>query len=130
MRKMALGDLLSDHVDALVAGDKLAQFDSQTWLWNHYLIDMEPVLSLLRLAQMIKRVLVPVKPHGTFRLELGQKLVKGDSLVWIEDDSRSHVVWLNAAVIGSLLSLVGLALFLLRRFKVLPRESQPMRTAV
>lgn len=122
-------DLLAAHADALNETENVEKFDTEAWLSRYPLTtaNVSSWIPLLELAKAIKRVLVPVQPSTLFRSELRRQLVQGQLP---RQRRRFRTVWLGAAVIGSLLSFLGLLLILLRRLKLDDNSSQPATTAV
>ncbi|MEJ2746837.1 MAG: hypothetical protein P8183_02810 [Anaerolineae bacterium] len=103
MKRHELIDLLADHADALNEG---AGYDDV----SAGLTNGSSVVALLQLAQAVKRVLVPVSPSPFFQLELKGRLLQDEDSVGKRPLPKT--IWLGAAV-----SVVGLAIFLLRRVR-------------
>lgn len=117
-------DLLANHVDALHKSENAAGFDTAVWL-NQYAPRSKNLLPLLHLAKSLKLALQPVPPPAFFRAELRQKLEES-SLTGMAKRSIGRFVWLIAAIIGSVVSII----VILRRLKVLPHASDVVGTAV
>lgn len=108
MKQRELIDLLADHADAL---NREADYDVSEWAANHdRLASVPSVLALLQLAQAVKRALVPVSPSPLYRLELQMRLQQEDSVIMKRPFPKT-------LVLGAAVSVVGLAIYLLRRFR-------------
>ncbi len=118
-------DLLADHADALNESGDEAGFDTAVWLNQHTTTHTPNLLPLLNLAKSVKLALHPVQPPAFFKAELRQQLEQS-SLTGIAKRSIGRFLWLIAAIIGSIVSII----VILRRLKVLPTESDVMGTAV
>lgn len=110
MEEKALLNLLAAHADALNRGEAISTVD---WLVD-YPSEVGRIVSLLQMAWAIKQVLVPVHPSTLFKSELRQQLIQAEAVSGA--NGSSHLaVWWGAALIGSVLSIAGLALWLVRR---------------
>lgn len=118
-------DLLADHADALNRSGDVAEFDTAVWLTQHTPTPPPNLLSLLHLAKAVKLALQPVPPPAVFRAELRRQLEQSP-LTGLAGRSIGRFVWLVAAVLGSIVSII----VILRRLKVLPGASDVMGTAV
>lgn len=112
MRRKKLLTLLAEHAEALNEGGDA--FDSLDWLKSQPL-EAQRVLPLLKLAEAVKRVLVPVRPSPQFRHHLRQRLNTPATQSPMTTPSSTRWVWWSTAVLGTLLSVTGLSLFLWRR---------------
>lgn len=110
MHTKVLLELLAAHADALNRDESL---DTVDWL-EGYPSETGHVVSLLQLARAIKQALAPVHPSALFRNELRQRLIQAELASEVNGSSH-RAVWWGAAVVGSVLSIAGLALWLLRR---------------
>jgi hypothetical protein len=109
MKRRELVDLLADHADVL--NDNEA--DAAGWVDNRVpLTAVSTLLTLLQLAQAVKRVLVPVAPSPVFRSALKTQLSQAELC---GDGKRplAKTIWVGAAV-----SVIGLTIYLLRRFRL------------
>lgn len=121
MKNKVLLELLAAHADALNRDEIV---DTADWLAD-YPVEAGHIVSLLQLARAIKQVLAPVPPSALFKYQLRQRLVQAEFAP--ELNGASHrAVWWGAAVIGSALSIAGLALWLLRRSWPAQNQSQAM----
>jgi len=121
MESKALLELLAAHADALNRDETV---DTADWLAD-YPSEAGHIVSLLQLARVIKQALAPVHPSALFKNELRQRLLQADFAP--EANGSSHrAVWWGAAVVGSVLSITGLALWLLRRSWPAQNQSQAM----
>ena len=112
MKKDELADILSAHADALIEGRDisaqfLARFPEQS----------AELSALFQLASSMRSALTPVS-SPEFRSRLHRQLTDyaPSGPITIAPVARPKMVWLVAAA-GSLLSVAGLALWALRRFR-------------
>lgn len=126
MKKRKMRDLLDQHAKALILGVKedeslLAQYPDDS--------DSEELNSLFQLAGAIKAALVPVKTPESFRLELKRELRSvTPAETTIEDTSIKQKRWLVVAAAGSIISLLGIILFILRKIRMAGQGAQPATT--
>lgn len=115
MKKRELQNILTEHADQLITG----RDQTEAFIRQH--ADQSPELAqLLRLAQRICTVLIPVSPRATFIQQLQQDLLQVDQQMAVAiPESDRRPTWIGAATLGSLLSLIGLLLFL-RRQRIRP----------
>ncbi len=107
MERPYLVDLLADHADALNEGTAVA------WLAEHpSLTAVSSILTLLQIAQAVKRVLVPVTPSPIFQATLKKQLAQPG----IEFEEKRPFP--TAILVGAAVSIVGLAIFLVRRLRL------------
>ena len=118
-------DLLADHADALNESGDAAGFDTAVWLTQRAPTYSQNLLSLLQLAKSLKLTLKPVKPSVFFRSDLRNQLEQS-ALTDMAEKSIGRLLWLVAAVIGSVVSII----VILHRLKLLPGASDVMGTAV
>jgi flagellar biogenesis protein FliO len=112
MKKDELAEILATHADALVEGrDISAQFLA------HFPEQSAELSSLFQLASSIRSALTPVSSPD-FRSRLQSQLTDyaPSGPITITPTARPKMVWLVAAA-GSLLSVAGLAIWALRRFR-------------
>jgi len=121
MESKVLLELLAAHADAL---NKDEADDTADWLAG-YPVEAGHIVSLLQLARAIKQALAPVDPPALFKNELRQRLVQAEFAPEVNGSSH-RAVWWGAAVVGSVLSVAGLALWLLRRSWPAQNQSQAM----
>ncbi len=125
MKRRTLVNLLADHADLLNRRDT-DDLDVAAWLADYGPVQsMSSLLTLLQLAQAVKRALVPVEPSPLFQAELETRLVRGEGEA-TRKRPFSREVWLGAAAAG----LIGILLFVLRRMRFVSNRSQPAATAV
>lgn len=109
MKRRELVDLLADYADALNLGND----DAVRWLDNRMpLQSVSSLLSLLQLAQAVKRVLVPVPLSPSFQMELKDQLTESELYI---DEKRPLP---KTIMVGTAVSILGLAIFLLHRYRV------------
>ncbi len=126
MKKRALLNLLSEHADALTASERAGELDPEAWLRSRAAIGLDDLLTLLGLAQAIKRVLVPVVAPAVFQAELRGKLLEYPRLQPADRSRLDHRILLfGAAVIG-----VGLLVLGKFRFGQGARRAHPVTTAI
>jgi hypothetical protein len=118
-------DLLAHHADALNESEDVEGFDSTVWLAQRNITPTKAIFPLMHLAKSIKLTLTPVTPPAFFRAELHQQLEQS-SLTKIAERSIGRIIWLIAAIIGSVVSII----VILRRLKLLSVESDAVRTTV
>jgi hypothetical protein len=106
MKRRELVDMLSEHADALNDGTAV------TWLADHPLTAVSSILTLLQLAQAVKRVLVPVTPSPIFQAALKKQLAQQE----IETEEKRPFP--RAILVGAAVSVIGLAIFLVRRLRL------------
>jgi hypothetical protein len=130
MKRKALLNLLAAHADALNRQDRRAEWTPDAWL-----ADVAPaaryspaLLELLQLAQAVQQALTPVRPSADFRLAARVQLLAQSPQVDGPEPEQRRGFWLGAAVVGSMLSLTGLVLVLLRRVRSLS-PAPPIQTA-
>ena len=118
MKKKERVNILATHAEQLNRGEVTltAKHARET--------ELEPLLAV---ATAVHQTLTPVKPDPTFREELRHKLVTGS----FEPESNRTVLrhkpfWLSLAAAGSLLSVVGLILYLFRRSR--PEDASPLQS--
>lgn len=127
--KREMIDILADHADALASIEDADEMDSAAWLEKRGPSSNRPsLLLLLQLAQALKRVLVPVSPSPLFQSELGLRLSVKEHPAQ-EKRPLSRGVWVGAAVAGSALSVIGLAILLLRRIRFGSNRASSAATA-
>lgn len=103
-------EILAAHADALNRGD-----DNEASLlagYPHYADEMRP---LFYLARLLKGILVPVHPPAGFVSRLQHQLVSVENAPAGWGYSR-FVVWAGA-LLGSTVPLLGLLLYVYRRYR-------------
>lgn len=126
MKKKELIELLNDHAEALNMGRSRSQI-----LAEHQMEYDGELASLFQLAEEVKDALVPV-PIPAFRENLRRRLESYEpSKVTIGSSTTGRKQKLIIfAMAGSTLSVVGLLVVLLRRFRSSGDESaQPITSA-
>lgn len=121
MKEVEMADFLAAHAEALVSGA-----DEKQWLAGYERGEVEAAAPLLKVARLLRQVLVPVPTPPAFRARLRQALSDGAAIssgakgtVTVSAQRRPRV-WLGAAAVGSILSLAGLLFFWRRRGYPLP----------
>lgn len=107
MADKVLMGLLAAHADNLDRG----KADRKVYL-KRAPDQREELEALLRLAEQIKRALVPVQPSPTFVKNLVRQLVVADNKEPARGYRREVVI--GAAAVGSALSVIGLIAYLVR----------------
>lgn len=111
MKKRELQDLLALHADHLVAGR-----DQTEELLAWYGGEVPDLAPLLQMAQRLRRALLPVSPRPGFVQQLQQDLRQGNRQLTVTVPESPRIsTWLGAMTLGSLLSLIGVILFLRRQ---------------
>jgi hypothetical protein len=114
MNRWKLASILSDHADGLNEGRDMAA---------HLLADYPQATAelapLFQLASSLKRVLVPVRAPVRFVNQLQQDLINyaPPEVVVKAPKSGQRIILVGVAAAGSVLSVAGLALLLLRRLR-------------
>ncbi len=104
IKRREIADLLADHADALNEDADVACLANSASLTA-----VSSVLSLLYLAQAVKRVLVPVTLSPSFQMELKDRLAQSELTIEEERPFPKPVL------VGTAVSVIGLTLYLLRR---------------
>ena len=118
-------DLLDQHAKVLILG-----VNEDESLLAQYPDDSEELKSLFQLARAIKAALVPVKTPESFKLELQRKLRSlAPAEITIVDSTVKQRRWLVVAAAGSVLSVLGIILYILRRIRTTGQAAQPATTA-
>ncbi len=111
MNQRELQTILADHADQLINGQDQTEF-----LIQKYAAEVQELAPLLRLAQRLRAVLIPVSPRTAFIQQLHQDLLQADRQLTVAmPENGRRPAWWGAATLGSLLSLVGLLLYLRRQ---------------
>jgi hypothetical protein len=114
MKKRELATILAAHADGLIKGK-----DTAVQMLTDYpdaAAELEP---LFRLAASVQAALVPVKAPVAFVGRLHKDLMNYSTAELPAKAPRSgqKVLWMGVAAAGSVLSVAGLALLVLRRLK-------------
>ncbi len=119
-------ELLDQHARALMLGIK-----EDDVLLAQYPEDSEELKSLFQLAGAIKAALVPVKAPESFKLELREELlsIPPDEIL-IDDTNSKQKRWLVVAAAGSVISVLGIVVIVLRKIRSASQSAQPAATAV
>lgn len=108
MKNRALLNLLSEHADALTVNGHAGEPDPEVWLRSRAMTGFDDVLSLLSLAQAIKRALIPAVVPAAFQAQLKENLLEKPYLRLAEGSRLDHRILLfGAAVIGLVLLVVS-----------------------
>lgn len=110
-----LAEILAEHADALSRGED----ETEAILARYPAEERTRLESLLKLSRMLRSSLVPVEPSATFLRDLGESLSQA-ALARGRDLARrtqQTILIAVAAIVGSLLSLIGLIALLTRRRK-------------
>lgn len=103
MDRRALGELLNEYVDGLIAGSRTA-----TDAVGRYPADGSSAAGLFSLTDDLASLLVPVKLTPEFIQELGESLASAAAPAETAATRPSaRKLWLGALVSGSLVSAVG-----------------------
>lgn len=118
MELPALSEILMTHADGLNQG-----VDQTHQLVERY-ADIFPELPvLLRLGQLLKQVLVPIKARPAFSQELRRHLLGQPLVLPASVPASNRRIWIGAATVGSILSVTGVLFFVLHRAGILTRRS-------
>lgn len=114
MNRWKLASILSEHADGLNEG-----IDTAAQLLADYPQASAELESLFQLASSLKKVLVPVRAPVNFVSRLHQDLVNYSppKVVTKEAQSGQRILLVGVAAAGSVLSVAGLVLLVLRRLK-------------
>ncbi|MFZ0546211.1 MAG: hypothetical protein WAM60_12270 [Candidatus Promineifilaceae bacterium] len=124
MNKRELATVLSAHADGLIRGKDTAEY-----LLADYPGATAELGPLLRLAAAIQAALVPVKAPVTFVGRLRSDLMSYSPEVVVKAPvSGQKVLLVGVAAAGSVLSVTGLVLLMVRRFKTSDKAGQPTAT--
>jgi hypothetical protein len=107
MKTKDLIELLASHAEALNRGQ-----DTTAALLTYNSGDAAELAPMLWLARSLKTAMEPATPSAAFKASLHQQLLQGRLA---PAEVRRPILWIGAAAVGSLLSVAGLALWLLRR---------------
>jgi len=122
MKKRGLIELLADHAEALNQAEDKDNLDTAGWLTAYSPAEKSlSLLTLLQLAQAVKRALTPIDPSPFFLSELKSQLAQNNGGM-VEKRPFSREMWL-ALIAG----LVGLLLLV---FRFLMGRSRTTATAV
>lgn len=119
-----LEEILTAHADDLNRGT-----DTTESLVAQYAALFPELPMLLHLGKLLKKALVPVKPRTSFVRLLKQQLLYGLPAEAISTPPPSRLT-LVGAVVGSILSLAGVGLLLLRRARHQARQTAPVTPTV
>jgi hypothetical protein len=128
MNKRELGTILCAHADALNKG-----IDSTAQYLNDFPDDSAELASLFQLASSVQAVLVPIRAPMTFVSRFRNELMAyTHSEIPIRTPlSAQKVLLVGVAAAGSVLSVTGLVILVLRRLKGTDKVGgQPATTAV
>jgi hypothetical protein len=117
LRQTDLLELLAAHADALNLGA-----DNFTPYRFDYAESGAAVRPLLNLAASLKSALAPIRPRPAFKARLARQLSEHEPAT-VKTPRRPS--WRRAAVFGSVLSLLGLALLFLRYSRSQSNPSVP-----
>jgi hypothetical protein len=125
MNEMELAEILTEHADKLNRGEDIsAQYMAQ------HPEDPAELNPLFGLAKSVKTVLVPVRAtayKSSLRQRLDGSSQRGRTLRAVA--SKTNIVWISVAAAGSLLSIAGLVLIVLKKIKASARVDRQAATA-
>lgn len=125
MNDNEFAEILAEHADNLNRGEDIsARYIAQQPE------DPAELKSLFGLAKSVRAALVPVRATA-FRSSLRQRLdrssQRGRSLRTVA--SRTNFVWISVAAAGSMLSIAGLVLIVLKKIKTSAKVERQAATA-
>ncbi len=117
-----IANILAAHADALNR-DEYATDD----FLSRYPAQANDLASLFRLAEAIRETMPPVKPSDLFRVSLSRQLGNFSSSMSPVDgpDERGEGRWWTVVAAGSLISVAGLAIYLMRRWQLDDSHREP-----
>ena len=124
MKKKELRELLTRHVDALVQGKDLTSD-----LLDDFGHNDDQIESLLALATSLKDVLVPVVDPALMGQDWTTLSDSATSTIIIHHSKRFPQMWHLFAIIGSLLSLLSVVIFVVRRLKISGKQQSERLTS-
>jgi hypothetical protein len=124
MKKKELRELLTRHVDALVYGEDLTSD-----LVEDYGQKDDQIESLLALATTLKDVLIPVADPALMGQDWTTLSDSATSTFIIRHSKRFPQMWHLFAIIGSLLSLLSVVIFVVRRLKISGKQQSEHLTS-
>lgn len=125
MKRRELVTILSAHADGLIRGDDTA--DQYLSEYPDYAAELRP---LFHLASSIQSVLVPIKAPVTFVGRLREELMaySPPEITVKAPITGQKVLLLGVAAAGSVLSVMGLVVFVLRRLRGSGKAGQQAAT--
>lgn len=125
MNRRELATILSAHADGLIKGN-----DTAVQLLTDYPEHAAELGPLFCLASSIQAALVPVKAPVTFVSNLRKELMTyaPEDIIVRGPVSGQKVLWLGVATAGSVLSVTGLILLVLRRMRGSDKSRQQAAT--
>ncbi len=115
-----LEEILTAHADDLNRGT-----DTTESLMAQYSVLFPELPTLLYLGKLLKKALAPVKPRAAFARQLKQQLLYSLPAEVVATPPPARLMLVGAAV-GSALSLAGVGLLLLRRARLIARQTAPV----
>lgn len=125
MNEDEFSDYLADYADAMHAGD-----DFSSRLLTEQPEESANLKKLFELSNLVKAVLVPVRApsfKASLRLRLERKQLERPRFRVLA--SRQNIVWMLVAAAGSLLSITGVVLLVIRKLKTPGKAKQSTATA-
>ena len=120
MKRRELATILAAHADGLIKGK-----DTAAQLLTDYPDAAAELAPLFRLAASLQAILVPVKAPVTFVGRLHKDLMNYSPAEIPEKApvSGQKVLWVGVAAAGSVLSVTGLVLLVIRRLKTSGKQT-------
>jgi hypothetical protein len=114
MNRWKLAAILSDYADGLFEG-----VDTADVLLSEYPQESAELGPLFRLAASLQSVLVPVRAPVSFVSRLHEDLMSYSPTKVVIEQERSgqKALWVGVAAAGSVLSVAGLVVLVLRRLR-------------
>ncbi len=106
-------NLLDAHARSIIWDEKMPA----SLRMDAYALPLE-IKQLLSMAVLLKEALVPVVPPPTMIRRIKQALLADEALAL--PPRRRNGLLISAAALGSLLSVAGIAIWALRRFRSIP----------
>jgi hypothetical protein len=125
MTEDEFSEFITDHADAMQAGNELSAS-----LLTEQPEEMTDLRTLFALSNSVRAVLVPVRAPS-FKSSLRQRLEsrQQEKPRFRALASRQKVVWIVVASAGSLLSITGVVLLVLRKLKTSGKAERRTATA-
>jgi hypothetical protein len=124
MKKKDLREILTRHADALIHGEDLTSD-----LVEDYGHKDDQIESLLALATSLKDALVPVADPAPMGADWTALSDSTTSSIIIRQTKRFPKMWHFFAIFGSLLSIVSVAIFVIRRLKFSEKKQNERLTS-
>lgn len=117
-----IANILAAHADALNRGENA----TDEYL-SRYPAQARDLASLFRLAEAIRETMPPVTPSDLFRESLSRHLGNFSSSMALVDrpNDQDGARWRTVVAAGSLISVAGLTIYLMRRWRLGASHTEP-----